>query len=290
MLLLILAWDTSAQKRSTGGMWKQNKRKESDTKNLRFAQTQWWLGFKAGANLTEASPIGRFSVFSSTVTSDPAFYYKLYEKYNLVGAQAGLDITFFYQGWSLSFQPNFRRQRFVYTNEYLWLDPENTSNALFLNYEQDHQLDYIEFPLFVKYDILRTPLRPFVQVGAYYATLLNATKQVSVEGTDYASGGVDQFPAEEFSIGADDLFIKSSTGLVGGAGVSYSVGNIRVALDVNYRYGFNNITNAKNRFSENRLAGIGDALDDVKLRNLSISLSCLFPMRYLISKNYKAVD
>lgn len=269
---------------------KRRVRHKSRNSKSPFEETQWWLGFRTGGNLTQASPGERFTAFSTTTQVEEGFYDKTYQNFNKLGAQAGLDVTFFHKGFSVSFQPNYRRQQFTYSNEYQWVDTDNAANTLELMYTQDHQLDYIEFPLSVKYDILQTQLRPFVHLGAYYGTLLNANKSIVIEGTDAASGNVNPFQSEEIIVGATDLFLDTSWGFLGGIGGSYNVGNVRIVLDVTYRYGMNNITSAKNRFTENRLAGVGDALDDVKMRNISFSLGVLFPMRFLEVSSYRAVD
>jgi hypothetical protein len=44
-----------------------------------------------------------------------------------------------------------------------------------------------------------------------------------------------------------------------------------------------NVVSAENRYSNDRLAGVGDAMDDLDMDNLSISLGCLFPLRFLES-------
>ncbi|MDX2305994.1 MAG: outer membrane beta-barrel protein [Microscillaceae bacterium] len=253
-----------------------------------FLQTQWWLGFKFGGNLSKVSPGDRYTAFSSADGFSPEIYDKEYESFNKLGALSGVDITFYHKGFSISFQPNYRRQRFVYSNDFQWLDTENPNNILTLNYAQDHQLDYLELPLLLKYDILQSKIRPFVQAGFFYATLVNANKAVTITGDDLASGFQNPFESDEIILGASDLFINSSVGVLGGVGGSYDVGNIRISLDISYRFGLNNITDVKNRFTENRLAGIGDALDDLKMQNISLNLSVLFPMRFLIASSYKA--
>lgn len=253
-----------------------------------FLQTQWWLGFRAGANLSDAEPVQRYSGFSP-VNYEAETNEKAYSDFQHPGAHAGLEITFYHRGFSFSLQPNYRRQSFSYSNSYTWRDSEVSDNRLELNYTQDHQLDYIEFPLFIKYDITRGTLRPFIQVGAYYATLVSANKSVEISGTDYASGNAGPFKTETTIIGAEDLFIDSSVGVSGGVGASYDFWNIRLIFDATYRYGLNNITNTKNRFSHNQLAGIGDALDDIEMRNISFSLGFLFPLRF-ISKDYNATN
>ena len=75
--------------------------------------------------------------------------------------------------------------------------------------------------------------------------------------------------------------LTSSAGVLGGAGVHYDPDNIRLTFDILYRYGLHNVVNRKNRFSENRLVGVGDVLDDLSLRNISINLGVLFPLRFL---------
>lgn len=262
-----------------------NTRKPSDNPYLK---SQWWLGFRAGANLTEAVPDQRFSAFSPINYAEEDIR-KDYESFNLLSGHAGIDITYYHQGFSFSFQPNYRRQRFEYSNDLIW-EGSVPTNSVELKYVQDHQLDYIEFPLFIKYDILRVSRwRPFVQIGAYYGLLTSANKSLEVSGSDSASGAASPFENESVIIGAEDLFIRSSAGVAGGLGVSYDVQNVRITFDITYRYGLHNITDTENRFSENQLSGIGDALDDLKMRNISASFGILFPLRY-VTRNSKTFD
>jgi len=67
------------------------------------------------------------------------------------------------------------------------------------------------------------------------------------------------------------------------------VWNVRLVFDAVYRHGLNNVTNVSNRFSSNQLASIGDALDDMTLKNISFSIGCAFPLRF-ISKNNQSVN
>jgi len=159
-----------------------------------------------------------------------------------------------------------------------------------LQYHQDTRLDYIELPLFIKYDILKKKFRPFVQIGFYYAMLNGATKHLVVDGTDNASGTSRNFTLQDDIVGAKDLFITSSIGMAYGLGFSYKVGNVRLILDATFRKGLNNISNVNNRYSANTLTGAGDVSDDVTVDNLAFSFGCLFPMKFLTSSEYKAVD
>jgi hypothetical protein len=287
--LFLLAETATAQKKKIYARPKKKPNK-AQMMDAEFSATQWWIGARFGGGVSQASPDKRFTTFSSTTGIDPAFYEKEYEDFKKVGAEAGMEITLYHRGFSFSFQPNYRRQRFIYANEFRWTDQTNAENILLLKYDQDHRLDYVELPLLVRYEFLQNNLRPFVQLGGYYGTLINAQKAVAIEGVDFASGAESPFQSEEILLGAKDLFVKNAFGLIGGVGVNWNVSNFRLSLAVNYRYGLTNITNAPNRYRENQLTGIGDALDDMKLRNISATFGILFPMRFLVGKDFKAVN
>jgi hypothetical protein len=253
-----------------------------------FLNTQWWVGIKAGGNLTKAKPTDRYSTFVSTIDPSTTVYDKNYENFNKAGGQAGIEITYYNKGFSLSFQPNYRRMSFIYTNQYTWQDQTIPSNRFTSNYKAIQKLDYFELPLLVRYEPLKTKVRPFIQAGIYYSFLNNAYKSTEIKITDNASGGTDEYTAENITIGAKELFIKSNLGWIAGAGISYPMGNVRMALDISYRRNCNNITSAANRYSNDRLTGSGDVLDNVKLRNISASLSILIPLRFIMKGSFKA--
>ncbi len=267
-----------------------NKRQKSGGGASRdpFLNTQWWVGVKAGGNLSKAKPIDRYSAFNSTIDPSTTIYDKKYDNFNKTGGQAGIEITYYHQGFSLSFQPNYRRMSFTYTNEYTWQDAMTPSYSFTSNYKAIQKLDYFELPILVRYEPLKTKFRPFVQAGVYYAFLNNAYKATEIKITDNASGSENEYTEENITIGAKDLFIKSNLGWLAGAGVSYPLGNVRLTFDVTYRRNTNNITSSANRYSNDRLTGSGDILDDVKLRNISASVAILIPLRFIMKGSFKA--
>jgi len=261
--------------------------KSKSTPTEKFLNKQFWLGFKAGVNLTSPLPQERYSVImpgkNATTPNE-----KTYQSFNKVGGQATLEVTFYYKGFSLSAQPTYRTSRFTYYNEYKWTNTEAPGQDLSLKFDQEQQLDYADLPLVLKYEFTQNKLRPFVQAGIYYSILINATKGITVSGVDNASGGKNEFKNEPVVVGAKDLF-TNNWGVIAGGGLNYNLGNVRVVLDISYQVGMSNIANVKNRFSNDRLSGIGDAQDDLKTNNLLISVGCLFPLRFL-SNNYKSLD
>ncbi|MEQ8425137.1 MAG: outer membrane beta-barrel protein [Cyclobacteriaceae bacterium] len=263
------------------------KRKAKEQQNS-FLDKQWWIGLKIGPNLTKATPDTRYSILTPTnyaqVLTD-----KQYDGFKKLGSQATLEITFNYKGIGFSFQPTYRLSRFTYTNDFMWNNPENVTEMLQLNYSHEQKLDYADLPFIVKYDITGNTLRPYVQGGIFYSVLVNANKTIEITGTDFASGGTNELSSEPVIVGAKDLFHKSYWGLIAGAGLHYNLGNVRLVFDASYRIGMSNITNTETRFSNDRLSGIGDALDDMKTDNIVLSIGCLFPMRFL-STSFKSID
>lgn len=284
LLIVVLSLPANAQgKRRPSGFNSKPKTRQEE----KFLQTQWWLGFKAGINLSQAVPTERYTVMTPVNYALSATD-KAYDSFNKVGSQASIEVTLYYKGFSFSAQPTYMHSVFTYSNQYTWNNPENAAEQLILNYNQEQKIDYACFPLFVKYDITGNKLRPFVQAGIFYSILVNANKSVEVSETDYASGGTNQINNEPVIVGAKDLF-TNYWGLMAGAGVSYNLGNVRLVLDASYWKGMSNIANTENRFSNDRLSGIGDAQDNINLNNIVISFGCLFPMRFL-SNDFKSLD
>ena len=263
-----------------------NSKTRASAKN-KYLDKQWWLGFKAGTNFSQADPIKRYTVVTPTNQSASASD-KTYDNFSKAGAQASLEVTFTYKGFSFSVQPTYRHSIFTYNNQFEWVSTDNVNDHLILKYDQQQNIDYADIPFIVKYEIIGDKLRPYVQVGIFYAHLLNATKTVTMSGTDFASGGTNQFTNEGVIVGAKDLF-DNYWGIIAGAGVYYNVGNVRLVLDASYHKGMSNIANVKNRFGNDRLSGIGDAQDDLKLNNVVISAGCVFPHRFL-SSGFKSFE
>ena len=98
-----------------------------------------------------------------------------------------------------------------------------------------------------------------------------------------------EFENETIIVGATDLFAKRHWGLLAGAGVHFNQGNVRFTIEAQYKHGMSNITSTKNRFASDRLSGVGDTMDDLKLRSIAINVGCLFPLRFL-GKNFRSID
>ncbi|MGB3469146.1 MAG: porin family protein, partial [Cyclobacteriaceae bacterium] len=228
-----------------------------------FLSTQWWLGFKVGTNFTSVDPIERFSGISP-VNYQTDLLNKTYDDFNLAGISAGLDITFYHKGLSIGIQPNFRRSRFSYSNELFW-EGESPLQRFETDFLQEQKVDFLDIPLFFKYDLVKRKIRPFLMAGGYFSFITNAEKEVVVNQRDFSSGQPQNISGGTLRLGVTDNFAKHNYGLLAGAGISYDFWNIRAVLEATYRYGLNNITDENQRFTETQLVSIGDLNDNIKL-------------------------
>lgn len=283
-LCLTLATPILAQRKHRRGSFNQS----AKPANI-FLQKQWWLGFKAGPNLSKPIVEKSYLIVSPT-NYDEAAIAKQYENFRSVGSQVTFELTFYFRQLSLSFQPSYRTNVFVYTNIYEWLDEEQPDNRLVMDYAQRQKVSWLDWPLLAKYEFQAGKFKPYGQFGVCSSLLLDATKSVTVSGVDHASGGEHEFENEPVIVGATDLFAKYHWSIIGGAGVYYPLGNVRLNFDIAYRIGMSNIASTENRYASDRLSGVGDSLDDLKLDNLSISIGCLFPLRFLGSGFKSMID
>ena len=286
LCLLIVVGVFGQEKKKKPSAYNKQKQSQEDEK---FLEKQWWLGFKAGANLSKANVDKTYSVIAPT-NYDASTIGKQYDNYTLLGSQATLEVSFYFKRFLLSFQPTYQHSRFSYSNSFEWSSTDEVANHVQLTFDQEQKLDHAILPLIIKYDVYGNKLRPYVQIGAYSAILLNATKSVTTTGVDNAAGGENEFATETINVGATDLFAKYHWGLLGGVGLNYNLGNnVRLNFDVIYKLGMSNISSTDNRYGSDRLSGVGDAMDDLTLDNISVSLGCLFPMRFL-SSGFKTLD
>lgn len=244
-----------------------------------FLDTQWWLGLRFGLNYTQPDPLTRFSALNA-LDYDGEALEKTYTRFAHPGGQAGLDITFYHKGISLGLQPTFKIMRYAYFSDLEW-SGNSEADRFETRYDINQSIQVIEVPLVLKYDVLRRgKLRPFILAGLQQSFMISAEKETTITHTDYSSGMPQEYKSGKINFGVKDQF-KNFFGAVGGAGVSADAGNIRTVLEVTYLYALNAVTETSNRYRENELVSIGEVNDELKLNNINVSLSFVFPLRYI---------
>ena len=248
-----------------------------------FLDTQFWLGLKMGTNLTQAFPETRNTGFSPINYSSDSLQ-KSYSDFTLPGAHMGLQMNFYHKGFSISFQPVYKRSRYKYSSELEWRG-DAASSRFVTRYDVEQKLDVIELPLLVKYEIIQSGnIRPFVMVGGFHSRIASAQKEVDITQTDFSSGTALQSDGGSAIIGVKDAF-EAFSGVSGGVGVNLDYWNIRTVLEVKYQHGLTPAT--KPNVQENEFASLGETNDEIFLRDINISLGFVFPFRF-IDKQFAA--
>ena len=251
-----------------------------------FLKTQWYLGFFGGGNLagtTSQTAFNGYSPINYTISNVE----KTDNNYANFRGQYGLVFMYYTSGFTIGLKPGIHIYGLEHSTSNTWVDSTNPDNTLVVDYKHNTQLNYMEFPLTVQYDLMQERLRPYVGLGGYYGLLLNATRTIERSGTDSASGSTGGFVNQEKTIGVKDLYITSSVGVMGFIGASYDPGNIRITMDIGYKFGLTNITNTENRYLNNEMSAIGEVQDDQTLQNLYLSMAFVFPLKF-ISKDFNS--
>lgn len=245
-----------------------------------FLDTQFWLGLKMGVNYTQAFPETRYPGFSPIDYASDTLQ-KSYDDYSLPGAHMGIEMNLYHRGFSISFQPAYKRSRYKYQTTLGW-QGATSGNRFETTSSIEQRLDLIELPLMIKYDVIRRgKIRPFVMVGAFHSFIASAQKEVKISQTDYSSGSPLTSPGGTTTLGVKDAF-KSFSGYAGGVGVNLDYWNIRTVFEINYKRSLTSATRPNVR--QNELASIGEVNDEVLLRDINVSLSFVFPFRFIDSQ------
>jgi len=257
---------------------------------------QWQLGIKGGVNLSHVEATKSYSVVTPLDLGSELTNAKTYDKpYSNIGNHIGLTGSVALSpNLSLGIEPGYTTYKFGYESSYEWSQFEDAQSYVNVSNDIDHSISYLDFPLSIKYHLKTGPLKPFVQIGGYYGFRTNADKTINTTIEDGAGGGSDELSNTSQRTGVDELFLRSSAGILGGAGLSLDVGNspssvsgstdlgtVRFVLGVNYRYGLHNIVDVKTRYNDTQItSGSYDVTDDLELRNIEIYLGCQFTLKY----------
>lgn len=255
-----------------------------------YSKSQFWLGIKGGVNLSWASVGDKYQVFQPLPNATTFSYDKVYDGIQFPGFQSGIQVIYNFRSFfSVVFEPAYSIQSFAYRNNFKW-SSTNPQSGITLEQKNTYSFQYLDFPLYLRIDLFKGNIRPYVMGGMMYSYLTRVSRKSEYTSSDDVTGAqnVIENPLPEMSV--TNLFIRSNFWYSFGAGVSYDIQNIRVGISAMYRASLNNITSEANRFSNQKINSTGDVLDNIKLKNIEISLYCVFPMKFITSTNYKRVN
>lgn len=282
--VLILAFLWTAPSLAQGNQIKRKSKTVTGNSDI----NQWWIGVRGGVNFSNATVQKSYSVYSYIQDATIGDNEKKYNAFTLPGLQFGFSVSFeFIRGLSINVLPSYSSYRFSYDNSFRWYDSEAQSKRVTTSYSIETRLQYIDLPLTVKYELSRSSFKPYIQAGGYYSLLTDAIKKVNTTGIDQASGSDAEINVTELSVGIEDRTKKGNYGIIGGVGFTYNMGNARVGLEINYRYGLQNLDHGEMKYVDSQLVtGTYDVPDDYSLNNIELLMQVIIPLKFITSKDY----
>jgi len=249
---------------------------------------QWWIGLRAGTNLNSASVTKSYSVFSYPAAIPEGDNEKKYDSFSSPALEFGFSVSYeFMRGLSVNLLPVYSSNRLSYTNTFSWSEETEPNNLVQVSYDIETRLQYVQFPLTIKYELTQSKFKPYIQAGGYYGLLTDAIKKVKTTSLDRASGADEEKNITELSVGINDRIRKNNYGVLGGIGFTWNLGNARFGLEANYLYGLQNLDNTTNKYFDNQLlTGVYDVPDDYKLNTIEVVLQAIIPLKFITSKEY----
>ncbi|MDW7695951.1 hypothetical protein R9C00_25765 [Flammeovirgaceae bacterium SG7u.111] len=246
----------------------------------------FFIGMKGGANFTSALVSGNHSVFNYTSQSKvPEGFDRKYDGQfdGKIGTQFGFLVQMETRsGLGFSFEPSYATYKFGYENSYSWQHPELADQFVEMTFRHDHRLNYMELPLFVKFNFLKGVVSPYIQGGGFYNFLIDAGKTVTQTRMDAAAGGLQELTGDNNEVGITNLLHDNTFGLAASGGISINTAFVRISLECSYRHFMKNITNPNARYSDARSSMLSfDVMDDISFQSLQFSMTALFPLSFM---------
>ena len=250
-----------------------------------FRQKKMYVGLTGGINFGGAQVVKDYHVLVNTPQSSATGQEKKYASIGQnKGSQFGLYFSYsFTRKLSFVFEPSFQTTSFNYATAYSWSDTVNSSD---FNIEMMHRqkLSGVNLPLLARYDFTASQFSPYVQGGIFMSFGHHARKTIFYDNT--IDDEVDKETAGQ--TGEADLtrhMNRANVGLSAGAGFTWFANYFAISLESNFRYGFRSMVNDQNRYADYTGFSVQylDAMDQLKLFNLDIQLSIMFPIDNSVS-------
>ncbi|MDF3028905.1 MAG: hypothetical protein K0S23_3212 [Fluviicola sp.] len=261
----------------------------AQTKYTVHRKNRMYLGISGGMNFSAAHVVKDYSMLVPTPQSaaygDDSEKEKDYQGlFKNKGSQFGLYFSYsFKKNLSIVFQPAYQTSSFNYLTAYAWSDTVNASD---FSMEMMHQqkLSGVNLPISVRWDFTVSQFSPYIQGGIYANFRHQARKTIFYDYT--IDGDVDKKTADQ--TGETELtehINKANFGLSAGLGLTYFSNYFAISLESNFRYGFRSIVNDENRYADYTGLSVQylDVMDQLKLMNLDIQLTIMFPIDNSIS-------
>jgi|GEM_PF-2569380 len=257
-----------------------------------YVGPRFLVGLKIQANITNVQVIDSFRIFDlvSNTAQESDFYSRKYKPGQ--GLSLGLLFEYaFLRNVSFSVQPTYDITRYNYKTLYKWRSATDPDRFVIMQYTNEQRLNSFFLPIFLKYTHVRGRVKPYIQGGAFISTRLIATKEIEVIEQDKEAGAIVNDDPEVLSsniIGINSLMNNVELGITGEVGINFSLGPVYAGAFLNYRKGFTNIINERERYTDPTLVhALYDVADDLKAHSYSLGVSISYPITYKAFKRHQ---
>jgi hypothetical protein len=236
-----------------------------------------YIGIHGGINFTQPQILGSYDII--TLLDGEALQGRQYNSlFRNFGNQIGFSFLLEFNGHiTIGLMPQMARYSYGYSSSMDFYSNNGTLASTTEN-KSKQRLNYLNFPLFIQYTIRTADFSPYLIAGFSYGYLRNAQHDVVTNTTIYTDGEELVF-SQPTSDNYSSEFIHSKLSLFGGVGAFYDLTLFRIAADITYWYGLNNISHETNRFQNQIISGSTyDISDDIKLHHFVLNISILFPV------------
>lgn len=281
LLIIVTGFEAKAQR---------GRKRPFQPKNpMAIVNAKWMMGIKGSVNFSQLETIKSYEVLDAPYIeglSDSAKVYAPYSENR--GYAVALTIGYFpVRMLGLVFEPAFSSYQFSYDYNLGWMLNE-AGSSLQRSYTHAQQVSYIDLPLMLRINPLKTRFKVHVQAGGYYGFRLNALKKMNWSETlVYAESLREQIVQQkEVYTAITNQFNPSHFGVILGGGISYDIQNWRIGLETNYKMGFSELINPAERYSRQELASAHyDVPDNLQWKQLEVSASLSIPLDNLVQED-----
>lgn len=242
-----------------------------------FAAENFAFGIRGGVNATGVIVKQSFAVFS-TLPGQEELTEKTYEKMSENRAlEFGLVLQYkLGERVKFNFNPGFTNYNYAFTNTYNW---QSASGSLNAEYIHNYKTRYLNLPFVLSFHFLNGNIQPYAGGGMYLNYRRDAFLRTEYNLTDAGVDTSNNIFMEDTEIATPETFLDKYYGAIANLGVTYLLGGIEVAFELQYNSSLLNPVSAKNRYEEQQIIGQTYTLpDDVLLQHTAAQLVFTIPV------------
>jgi hypothetical protein len=243
--------------------------------DLNAGSIEPYIGIHGGINFSKPIVIGSQQQIVTLLDGSELTKRNYNGFFKNLGYQIGFSFYLkFNKHLSLGILPEIANYTYGYSSTMKFFDNQGDT-ALSVDNVSKSKINYFNIPIILQYQLNFQKTYPYVFFGGSYGLMRNAQHYVNLRSIQQNNIEFNETTTDNYST----EFIRSKLNILAGIGVMHDFKLFHLALDISYWFGLNNIINESARYNTNSIGGTTyDIPDDIKLNNLVINASLIFPI------------